>query len=215
MLDIGYEKIHMVLPKGKASKALKFAKEHGVLGGTIKLAKGTVSDKLLNFLSIYEDDKEMLIMGCKKDTSKNVIPKLVEKFQLEKPNKGILFVTSVETVFNKDGRQDYNENLGDNMYKLLTIIVEKGKAEDIVETANKAGARGGTIINARGAGTAETRKVFNIEIEPEKEVLMIVAQNDKYDNIIKAINEKHEIDKPGHGIIFVQNIVEAHGLVTD
>jgi nitrogen regulatory protein P-II len=46
------------------------------------------------------------------------------------------------------------------MYSLMTVIVERGKAEKAVEIANKTGAVCVTIINGRGAGIHETSKVF-------------------------------------------------------
>lgn len=211
-MSSNYQLIRIILPKGKATKVLKFAKKHGVTGGTIELARGTESNKLLKFLSIYDDSRELLMMATDKETFDKVVPLIVEKFELEKPNKGILFSTIINTLYSTDGIYKTEEQLGVSMYKLLTIIVEKGKAEDIVETANQAGARGGTILHGRGAGTTETRMVFNIEIEPEKDILLIVAKNDNYKAIVDAINDEHHIQNPGKGILFVQDITEAHGL---
>lgn len=204
--------INLVVTKGKATKVLSFAKKNGIKGGTIVPALGTVSDKLLNFLSIFEQEKELVLMGCCSDQAKEIIPKLVDKFNLKERNKGILFTTKLEMVVGIDGEVECGEVLGDDMYKLITVIIDKGVAEDIVDTANKAGARGGTILNARGAGTKETLKLFNMEIEPEKEILLIIAKSEVYRNIVEQINIEHNIQAPGKGIVFVQDIHEAHGL---
>ena len=44
-------------------------------------------------------------------------------------------------------------------------LVDKENAEDVVDPAMLAGAKGGTIINARGSGIHETSKIFSIEID--------------------------------------------------
>ena len=98
------------------------------------------------------------------------------------------------------------------MYHSITVIVDRGKAEDVIDAATKAGSKGGTIINARGSGIHETSKVFAIEIEPEKEIVLIISKSDKTEDIISSIKEELEIEKPGNGIIFVQNISEVYGL---
>lgn len=101
------------------------------------------------------------------------------------------------------------------MYKMITTIVESGKAQDAIEIANAAGARGATVLHGRGSGTEETLTLFNMEIEPEKEILLIIAKSDEYRSIINALNESLELEKPGHGVLFVQDINQAYGLYDD
>lgn len=212
MYDSSYQLVYMVVPTGKASNVVSYAKKLGATGGTITLARGTVKNKLLNFLSVFSSEKEMIMMGCKSELAKEILPKIVSKFKFEKSNRGIIFSTKVNRLAKSSDVKKFNTEIGECMHKLITVIVEKGKAETIVETANAAGARGGTIVNARGAGTAETMKLFNMEIEPQKEVLLIVVKNEKFQNVVNNILEKHEIQKPGSGILFVQDVHDAYGL---
>ncbi len=44
------------------------------------------------------------------------------------------------------------------MYAAITVIVDKGKAEQVVEAAIAAGSNGGTIINARSSGIHENEQ---------------------------------------------------------
>ena len=98
------------------------------------------------------------------------------------------------------------------MYQIIMAIVNRGMAEEVIEAAEAAGSKGGTIMNARGAGVRETKKVFNIEIEPEKEMVMILSKKDITEKIVSSIREKLEIDKPGNGIIFVQDVNKTYGI---
>jgi nitrogen regulatory protein PII len=115
------------------------------------------------------------------------------------------------------GAADIEENIEsrgaqDLMYKAICTIVDRGKGEDVMDAANSAGARGGTIINARGSGIHETNMLFSMPIEPEKEMVIILSQNDLVDPIVSAIREKLKIDEPGNGIIFVQDVNKTYGL---
>lgn len=98
------------------------------------------------------------------------------------------------------------------MYNLIYTVVDRGKGEFVVKAANKAGSRGATIINGRGSGIHETSKVFAMEIEPEKEIVLIISPSNLTDSIVSSIRDELKINEPGNGIIFVQDVNKAYGL---
>ena len=208
-----YKLIHVIVPDHKASKVLKESKKLGALDGTIYRAKGTISDKFLNFISIYNEKKELLIMAVDEESASKIVPTLVAKFNLEKKNTGIIFTTNLTAISGSLLEKELKKNeVVDPMFKLITTIVDRGKANDVVESANAAGARGGTVLHARGSGTKETLKLFNMDIEPEKEVVMIIVDSKIAQNVVERINNDLEINIAGKGIIFVQDIDQAHGI---
>ena len=89
---------------------------------------------------------------------------------------------------------------------------DKGKAEDVIDAATAAGSKGGTIINGRGSGIHETSRLFFMDIEPEKEIVLILSEKKNSEAIVSSIREKMEIEKPGKGIIFVQEVSRVYGL---
>ena len=97
-------------------------------------------------------------------------------------------------------------------HQAIFIIVDKGKAEEAMKVANSAGATGGTIINARGSGIHEQMKLFQMSIEPEKEIVLIVSKVETTEAIVEAIKVDLDIEKPGNGIIFVQDVRQTIGL---
>lgn len=211
-----FELIYVIVNKGMGSKILHKAKEYGVRGGTVFLGKGTVKNAFLNFLSLYDESKEIVLFGADKKTADFAAVELNKVFHFEKPHHGIIFTTSVCNIVgsrcykceeNGDGRGDDKP-----MYQMVISIVNRGKAEDVIEAANAAGAKGGTIINARGSGVHETTKVFNMDIEPEKEMVMILAKDELTESIVTSIHEKLELDIPGNGIVFVQNVNYVYGI---
>jgi len=68
------------------------------------------------------------------------------------------------------------------------------------------------VINARGSGIHETSRLFFMDIEPEKEIVLIISDKKSADAIVSSIREKMEIDKPGKGIIFIQDVSMIYGL---
>ncbi|HNV37510.1 MAG TPA: P-II family nitrogen regulator [Rectinema sp.] len=97
--------------------------------------------------------------------------------------------------------------------KCIVAIVERGKADAIVEKAKKAGADGATILYGRGTGQSEALRFFNLHIEASKEVIIILSDIDKYKPIYDAIIEEGNLHEPGTGIIFTFPVSELEGLL--
>jgi nitrogen regulatory protein PII len=214
-INTTYDLLYVIINHGLGSKVLYKAKEVGIHGGTICYGLGTVRHPLLNFLSLYDEQKEVVIMGGEQTTIDKAVDFLNASFKFYKPNHGIMFrINSCRMLGSRfnECRERIQEKEKHQMYHIITTIVEKGKGEDVVNASKEAGARGGTIINARGSGVNETYKVFNIEVEPEKEIVLIIAQADESETIMTNIRHELKIDEPGQGIIFVQEAAEVHGL---
>ena len=89
---------------------------------------------------------------------------------------------------------------------MITFIVNHGDAHDIMDAARKAGARGGTIVNARGTGKEGDIKFFGINLMSEKDMLNIVAENDQVQTILDAVKDLPVFKKPGGGIIYTTKV---------
>lgn len=206
--------IYVIVDYGKGSKVLHKAKECGMPAGTIFLGRGTVNNSILRFLSLYDERKEIVLMGADYHLAEKVLQGLDQKFEFKKPHHGIAFFVPIVDIVGSSfcKGEDVEEGGNKQMYQLIVTIVNRGKAEDVIEAAQSAGSKGGTIVNARGSGIHETSKLFNMEIEPEKEMVLILSKEDVTSAIVSSIEEKLEISKPGNGIIFVQNVVKTCGI---
>src|SRR5690606_26957822 len=154
--------------------------------------------------------KEIVLMMGEKSIAYTVMDELSKKFNFKKPNHGIAFSTSIMNPVgceNCSGDKEWKKCGGvkDPMYNVIYTIVDKGKTESVMEADTKVEYKGGTIINERGTGKHETSKVFSMEIEPEKEIVLILAESKQTQAIVSSIRDNVEIDKPGNGVIFVQN----------
>lgn len=211
-----FELLFVIVNDGLGSKVLSKAKEKGITGGTILYGKGTVSNPILNFFSLYDEKKEIVLMGSNHQIADDVIHHLDKVFHFKKPNHGIAFsIHTCDILGSRCNLRDEATEIGGHqtlMYQFIITIVNRGKAEDVIDAAKEAGSKGGTIINARGSGIHETSKLFNMEIEPEKEIVMILSKVETVDHIVSNIVKKLDLDEPGNGIIFVQDVHHAYGV---
>ena len=94
----------------------------------------------------------------------------------------------------------------------IIAIVERGKADKIVDKAKVAGAKGATILYGRGTGESEIKKFLNIQLAASKRVILIVSAESTYEKIYDTMVEVGNLKKPGTGIIFTMHISNLLGL---
>jgi nitrogen regulatory protein PII len=97
-------------------------------------------------------------------------------------------------------------------YEAIFCIINAGFSDDVMFAARKAGAAGGTIIKGRGTAPREAEKMFNIAIQPEKEIVMLLVPEDIKDNVLRELYHSAGISNAGQGIIFSLPVDRALGL---
>ncbi len=102
-----------------------------------------------------------------------------------------------------------------NDYEVIFAIVNEGYAEDVMDVAREQGARGGTILNARGVTRQDAADFFGISLNIEKEIVMIVVKKDIKDNILNAIYKEMGMAKKAQGIAFSLPVTDTAGLVKE
>ncbi len=101
--------------------------------------------------------------------------------------------------------------IDENGLVLIVTIVKKGWGDKAIKASRKAGAKGGTIVFGRGTGVHENKSLLGMLIEPEKEVVLTIAEHANADRIIDFINEDVGLNKPGGGIGFVVPLERVFG----
>ncbi len=208
--------IYVIVNRGLGSKVLHIARQSGLPGGTVFLGKGTFDNQFLKALALNDTHKEIVLLVAEEFAAEKFLNILNESMKFSKPNHGIAFLERVECVCGSiplgGSRDSYEGKEERTVYQSVYVIVDKGKGETAAEMAYQAGATGATIINARGSGIHETSKLFNMEIEPEKEIVMIIIKKEITQQVVDSIRSGLKLDEPGNGIVFIQNIQQVYGL---
>ena len=205
------------LGRHRGEKLMAVTKAAGARGGTIALGQSLGNNRVLQALSLADIQQDVVFtaMGGEREAVVRAMREAAER----EPRKlaGTAVVVDVPELFirntgqNGSAGEENQETRSKPMesgYKLITVIVNSGYGDDVMAEARKAGASGGTILNARGTGTEEDVKFFGITLVPEKEMLMIVAERDKVQGIVQAIATVPTLSAPGGGIIFNTNVEE-------
>ncbi len=97
-------------------------------------------------------------------------------------------------------------------HEVIFAIVNSGFAEDVMDIAREHGARGGTILNARGVVREDAAAFFGITLHQDKEILMIVVEKEVRDPILNAIYKEMGMAKKAKGIAFSLPVSDVAGL---
>ena len=211
-----YEALCLIVKDTLGSSVLKTAKKEGMQGGTVFYGYGSSDHSLSKFFGVDQLRKECLFFVSDKETVSDTLRVLTDTFQLDKPNKGVAFTMPLNQLFGA-GKIDYEkETQGKEsmyMHQAIFVIVERGKSEEVLEAAAKVGSKGGTVIHARGSGAEETKRFFQMDIEPEKDIVLILAKESEAKHITDVISDTLHLDEPNSGILFQMGLNETRGLI--
>ena len=93
-----------------------------------------------------------------------------------------------------------------NSFDLIITVVNRGFADKVMDVARSAGAKGGTVLQGRGTAAPDAEQLLGIVIQPEKEVVLIVAAHDIKNDIMNAIMTNVGLADPGQGIVFTMPV---------
>ena len=97
-------------------------------------------------------------------------------------------------------------------FEVIFCIINKGYSLTVMDAAKAVGAKGGTILNARGTGNAENEEFFGITIQPEKEIVVILVNKKIRDVVLHEIYDKAGLETKGQGIAFTMPVSAVAGV---
>ena len=219
---MSYKLIVAIVPHNYGEYITNIAVKAGAGGGTVLMGRGTAENSVLQLLGLGDTSKDITYNIVEQSIEQKVREAIVEETKKKKSHFGVLFSILIddfekagtiqqkmegENNMDKDIKLNIEAKMEINMeesesYEMINMIVNKGYAEDAMAAARKAGARGGTIISARGTAKEGDAKFFGMEIVPEKEMLMILVPCSQKEEIISSVKQLKCFEKAGSGIIF-------------
>lgn len=205
----------------RTNKVCELYTENGVPLHLITHGHGSAASDILDYLGIGETKKGVIISVSTKNVAKCIFNELLSKMNFDKPGTGIAFTVSLSSASNflssvcgkyeitQEGDEDDMPNCD---YELIITIVTKGNFNSVMDSAKEAGATGGTMVHARGLGTKEAVKFLGITIQPEKDLVLIIAPKSKKQAIMESIVKDNGLSTDGKGICFSISVDSVIGI---
>lgn len=211
----------IILDEGYDKKVNLLLNKYGIKVKTVSNANGTASPSLLDYFGLAETRKDVYFAVIPNYLESKILEKLKNTFKLDKEGTGIAFTIPISSsnkflseVFNKSdiGENDEKMNEDKNKYHLIITIVMEGYLEQVMTAAKRAGGNGGTVIKARGLANVMPTKILGFNIEPERELVLNIVDEEKKNKVMEEISKEVGIKTPGKGICISLPISDAIGL---
>lgn len=198
-------------------KSLKLlTNEFSLPFNVITHGEGTASQGILDFLGLTKTEKILFTSIIPDTYEKEILTYIKKEMRLKEIGKGVAFTTPLssspqyihEVFSGKKGTKMKNKN----GYHLLITIVIEGYAEKVMNVAKKCGANGGTVIKGREIGSKSGFKFFNVQVEPEKDILLIVCKDEDKNTIMEGILEKYGANTEAKGLCITLPIDNTVGI---
>ena len=195
----------------------------GLQPGLIVLGHGTVTGERASY---FLDSGEKAVGFCfiTRDTWKKAKRGMLNELRIDAPGGGVAFLVQLSSIggrrelaFLTEG-QNFDHTQGEESImkgttlELLVIVSEQGYNEMVMDAARDAGARGGTVIHARGTGMERAERFFGISLASEKDMTFIVVRTREKDWIMHSIMMKAGLETPAKAIVFSLPVSDTAGL---
>ncbi|MDY3617409.1 hypothetical protein [Agathobaculum sp.] len=211
-----------IVDSGQGARVLHICRENHVLLDFVCMAHGTARTEMLDLLGLGETPKEVVICLTGETAARRLLGRLGSDMKMRYPGRGIAFTIPVGSLGvrlhklltqeePKEG-QEMNSTGKNEGYDVVAVILDQGYTSRIMDVARREGARGGTVITARGIAEDEVRQFFGIEIQAEKEIVFLVVRSGEKQRIMTEIMKAAGLNTESHGIVLSLPVSSAIGL---
>lgn len=192
--------IMTIIERGCGNKLTKLYTEHQVYAHLRCEGTGTATSEIMDILGLGSSEKDIILSLAPIPVAHTLLDALDDDLRGAVPGRGIAFTAPLSAVSNQMAavinmrtKLEKEKERDDMQQKssLILVVVNQGFTDLVMDTARKAGARGGTIIRGRWVGEESFEQFYGITLQSEKEVIAIVAPREIRNNIMESINREH------------------------
>ena len=194
--------IMSIVERGSGGKLVKLYKKHQVFNHIRFEGQGTATSEILDVLGLGSSEKDILLSLTTRPAAQVLLEQLDDELRGAAPSRGIAFaipltaVSNLLAAYTNRVTKLTTEGSGsmDNQQKnsMILVTVNQGYTDAVMDTARKAGARGGTIIRGRWAGDESFAQASGITtLQEEKELIFIVVPTEIRNRIMDAVSKNH------------------------
>ena len=201
---------------------MKMYRDKGLETHCLSLGHGTADKLYMRLLALNESEK-MVCMSVVTGRKWLEVKKAMHvRLRIETPGVGIAFIIPLsavggkrELMFLTDG-QGYEKGeetiMKGTEQELLVVIGNQGYNEQIMDAARAAGARGGTVIHARGTGQDKAERFLGISLASEKDVILIVTPSEKKTEMMQGIMRSAGPGTKAGAVVFSLPVTDTAGM---
>ena len=205
--------------KKESEQLREIMSNNNVTLALVRFGKGTATSEIMNYIGMEDKEKCIVYSTMSYQKSKIVLRDIRECNADGRKRKIISFTIPISSIGGQSsinglvGKcKEEDEKMGINKdHEVIIAIINRGYVDVVMDVAREAGAKGGTVVHARGTGVEQSEKFFGMTIGAEKEMIYIVTNKKDKQAIMKAIMEKAGNSSPAETLIFSVPTIDVAG----
>lgn len=201
-----------ILRRNLSERAISFLNGENISLTLGRYGRGTATKELAK---MFMPDREKCVLFS--IMPYNISKKIMEDLLANCEHAGVAFTIPLSSV---GGVNFYRYLEGKNKVEeeknmevkieneLIIAVTNRGYTDNVMNVAREAGARGGTVVHARGTGDEASEKFFGETIGAEREMIFIVATKEDRKNIMNAIMEKIGASSEAQTYVFALPVLD-------
>lgn len=201
---------------------IRLYKDKGLDAHFISLGHGTAQQRYMRLLALNETEKMVCLTVLTGRKWLEVKKAMSVRLRIEAPGVGVAYIVPLssiggkrELMFLTDGQgfeKGAEATLKGTEQELLVVIGNQGYNEQIMDAARAVGARGGTVIHARGTGQEKAERFLGISLASEKDVVLIVVPIEKKVETMQRIIHDAGPETAAGAIVFSLPVTDTAGM---
>lgn len=99
----------------------------------------------------------------------------------------------------------------DEKYDLILVIADAEQHDTVIEACKKSNAPVYTAFTTQGTIGKKSFKIFSVEVETPKEIIMVLTPHTKTQSVKDQIVTDADLDNPENGILIVLDVKDLGG----
>jgi len=176
------------------------------------IGHGTASSEMLDILGLGSTEKDIVLSFGTEDAVAKAVRDFSESLSSQS-YRGIMMLASpsalsrltaavlnMHTSENSEGKDTVSMK-NEHQHSLILIAVNQGYTDQVMQTARRAGATGGTVIRARLADAESESQFHGIALQEEREIVAILAPDSIRDQLMNDVNAAWGARTEAQGIL--------------
>lgn len=200
-----------IVDRGKGAGTIRLYTGNQVYLHCQCTGRGTATSEILDILGLASTEKDVVISYATTAAANGLLQQLDNDLRGAVSSGGIAFSLPLTGLSNlvlatltyktdRKGVKTMNsEHKGEN--SMILITCNRGSSGEIMETAKKAGARGGTVLRARWSGAEDLEQSYGLTLTPEREILIIVVPTQIRNAVMESVNVEHSLRSQSEAVV--------------
>ena len=211
-----------IVGRGKGKKHMDMLTANGIPFHMQMTAHGTAPSEMMDIFGLGNTDKDVVISYATEQTCNAYVAELTRNVGASSGYGGLMMCFRLSAINrltaeiitrstpDSEGKGVTKRMSNTHKQQLILVTVNQGFTGQVMQTAKKAGAMGGTILRARLASADKLEQYGDIAAQEEKEVIAILAPAGTAAKIMEEVNKEHGFHTEACGMVTALPVDKAY-----